>query len=327
MSYGLRKIALAGAFALIGPALISAHAAEPAYPNRAIMIVLPVTPGGGTDTVVRVIASKLSDRLKQPVAIENKPGAGGNIAAEYVAQRPADGYTLLAVTASHATNPSLYKHMGYDPIRDFAPIVQLTSQPYLFVVNPSVPVHNVKDFVAWAKSRPDGFTFASSGTGLLGHLGMEMFCGLAGLKGVHVPYNGAGPALVDTIAGHVDAFFPTVVSGGPQVKQGTLRAIGVTGKTRLATFPDVPTVAEQGYPDFEVLGWYGLLAPAQTAKPVIELLNKTVVEILHDPEVIARIQADGAEPAGGTPEQFDALIRSEKERWAKVVRASGLSPN
>jgi tripartite-type tricarboxylate transporter receptor subunit TctC len=324
----LAKIAVAGAFALLGSAaLIPARAAESAYPNRQIMIVLPVTPGGGTDMVVRIIGIKLADRLKQTVLIENKPGAGGNIAAEYVARRPPDGYTLLAVTASHATNPSIYKHMSYDPIRDFAPITQLTSQPYLFVVNPSVPAHNVKEFVAWAKSRPNGFTFASSGTGLLGHLGMEMFDGLADIKGVHVPYKGAGPALVDTIGGQVNAFFPTVVSGGPQVKQGTLRAIGVTGRTRLPTFPDVPTVAEQGYPNFEVLGWYGLLAPAGTPKPIVDLLNKSIVEVLHDPEVVAHIKADGAEPVGSTPEEFAALIRSEKERWAKVVQSSGLPAN
>jgi tripartite-type tricarboxylate transporter receptor subunit TctC len=299
-----------------------AHAADAPFPNRPIRFVLPVTPGGGTDTIARIVGQKLSASLGQPVIIDNRPGAGGNIAEELVAHSPPDGYTLVVVTASHATNPSLYGKLSYDPLKDLVPVTQFTSQPYLFVVNPSVPAKTVSEFVAYAKSR-DAVTYASSGSGLLGHLGMEQFKLLADFKTIHIPYKGAGPALIDTISGQTEAFFPTVVSGLPFVKQGKVRALAITSAKRSPLAPDVPTFAESGYPGFEVSGWYGLLAPAGTPPSVIKILHDACVAVLALPEVRAQIAADGAEPVGNTPAEFDAYIRDQAVRWGKVVAASG----
>ncbi|MPS25768.1 MAG: tripartite tricarboxylate transporter substrate binding protein [Alcaligenaceae bacterium] len=292
------------------------------YPERPIRLVLPVAPGGGTDIVSRIVAEKLAAGLGQSVIVENRGGAGGNIAAEMVARAKPDGYTLLVVTASHATNPNLYRNLPFDTLKDFIPITQLTSQPYLFVVNPQLPVKSVPQFVAYAKKTP-GVTYASSGSGLLGHLGMEQLKMLAGFDAIHVPYKGASPALVDTIAGHTQAFFPTVVSGLPFVRDGKVRVIGVTSSKRLSLLPDVPTVAEAGYPDYSVYGWYGLLAPAGTPKEIIDRLHDETVKVLGMADVRAKIAADGAEPIGSTPEQFDAYIRSEMERWGVVIKQSG----
>ena len=295
------------------------------YPGKAIRIVLPVTPGGGTDIIGRMVAQKLSAACGQQVVIDNRGGAGGNIAAEIVAKSPADGYTLIIVTASHATNPSLYKKMNYDPVRDFAPITQLTTQAYIFVVHPSVPVKTIREFIALSKSKKGGLTYASSGAGLLGHLGMELLKSLGKFEGIHVPYKGAGPAMVDAVAGQVDAFVPTMISGLPQVKSGRVRAIAVTSLKRSSLLPEVPTVAEQGFPGYEVNGWYGLLAPTGTPKEVVGYLHSEVGKILNLPDVKERMAGDGADPVGNTPQEFDTYIRSEMVKWDKVVKQSGAS--
>jgi tripartite-type tricarboxylate transporter receptor subunit TctC len=217
------------------------------FPAKPVRIVVGLAPGGGTDIVARHVGQKLSPAIGQQVVIDNRPGASGNIAAELVARSPADGYTLIVVTASHAVNPSLYKKLSYDPIKDFSPITQLTSQPYIFVVHPSLPVKNVKEYIALSKTRKGGLTYASSGSGLLGHLGMELLKTMGKFEGTHIPYKGANPALVDTISGQVEAFFPTIISGLPQVKAKKVRAIAVTTVQRSPLLPDVPTVAEQGF--------------------------------------------------------------------------------
>ena len=309
---------------LLAVAATGALAADKAtsFPTRPIRLVLPVPPGGGTDIIARTIAQYLAPALGQPVIIDNKPGAGGNLAEDIVAKSTPDGYTLAVVTAAHATNPKLYEKLSYDPLKDLVPITQLTSQPYLFVVNNNVPAKTVPEFVAWAKKK-DAVTYASSGSGLLGHLGMEEFKLRAGFKTIHIPYKGAAPALTDTMGGQTEAFFPTVVSGLPQVKAGKLRAIAVTSAKRSPLLPDVPTVAESGYPGFEVNGWYGLLAPAGTPPEIIARLHDEVVKVLALPEVREKIAADGAEPVGNTPTEFDAYIRSEAVKWAKVIKESG----
>lgn len=293
------------------------------FPAKSLRIVVGLAPGGGTDIVARMVGQRLGAAIGQQVIIDNRPGASGNIAAEIVAKSPADGYTLIVVTASHAINPSLYSKMNYDPIKDFSAVTQLTAQPYLFVVNPSVPAKTVKEFVALAKSRKGGLTYASSGSGLLGHLGMELLKYQAKFEAVHIPYKGASPALVDTIAGQVDAFFPTIISGLPHVKSGKVRVIGVTTLKRAALLPDVPTVAEQGYPGYEVNGWYGMLAPAGTPKDVIAYLNREVGNVLRSAEGKERLAAEGAEGVGNTPEQFAAYMQSEMIKWDKVVKLSG----
>ncbi len=298
-------------------------AAAQNYPAKPIRILVGLAPGGGTDIITRMVGQKLGTAINQQVVVDNRAGAAGNIAAELVAKAPPDGYTLIVVTASHAVNPSLYKKLGYDPIKDFTPITQLTSQPYLFVVHPSVPVRNVKDYIALSKTRKGGLTYASSGSGLLGHLGMELLMSQGNFKGIHVPYKGAGPALLDTMAGQVDAFFPTIISGLPYAKSGKVRAIGITSTKRSKLLPDVATVAEQGFPGYEVSGWYGMLAPAGLPKEVLAVLYGETAKVLKMQDIKDRMAGDGAEPVGNTPEEFGAYIQSEMVKWAKVVKQSG----
>jgi tripartite-type tricarboxylate transporter receptor subunit TctC len=307
-------------------ALACAYAANaPAqnFPAKAVRMVVGLAPGGGTDIITRMVGSKLGPAMNQQVVVDNRPGAAGNIAAELVARSAPDGYTLLVATASHAVNPSLYKKMGYDPIKDFSPVTQLTAQPYLLVVHPSLPAKNVKEYVALSKTRKGGLTYASSGSGLLGHLAMELLKTMGKFEGTHIPYKGANPALIDTMSGQVEAFFPTIISGLPQVKNGKVRAIAVTTAQRSALLPNVPTIAEQGFPGYEVSGWYGLLAPAGTPKEVVAYLNTEVVKVLRQNEMKERMGADGAIAVGNTPDQFAAYIRSEMEKYAKVIKASG----
>ncbi|HYC45828.1 MAG TPA: tripartite tricarboxylate transporter substrate binding protein [Burkholderiales bacterium] len=293
------------------------------FPSKPIRFVVGLAPGGGTDIVARMVGQKLSQNVNQQVIVDNRPGASGNIAAELVARSAPDGYTLLVTTASHVINPALYKKLSYDPIKDFAPVTQLTAQPYIFVVHPTAPAKNVKEFIALARSRKDGLTYASSGAGLLGHLAMELLKSTAKFQATHVPYKGAAPALMATISGEVDAFFPTIISGTPQVKNGKLRAIAVTTTQRSPLLPNVPTVAEQGFPSYEVSGWYGLLAPAAVPKDVLAALNAETVKVLRDPEIKQRMSNEGAMPVGNTPEQFAKYMTSEAAKWAKVVKASG----
>ena len=297
--------------------------AQNTYPNRPIKIVLPVSAGGGTDIVTRNIAQQLSKILGESVIVDNKPGAGGNLAADQVAHAKPDGYTLIVVTASHATNSNLYKKLSYDPIKDFSPISQLTSQPYLFVVNNNVPAKTIKEFIAFAQTNKNT-NYASSGKGLLGHLGMEQLKIVGNFDATHIPYKGAGPALIDTVSGHVHAFLPTIVSGLPFAKQGQVRLIAVTSPNRLPSLPNIPTIAESGFPGYEVLGWYGLLAPAGTPRQVITKLYEAVKQVLNNPEVKEKMSADGADPVGSTPEQFEEFLSKERVRWAKIIKASGI---
>jgi tripartite-type tricarboxylate transporter receptor subunit TctC len=297
--------------------------AQNTYPNRPIKIVLPVSAGGGTDIVTRNIAQQLSKILGESVIVDNKPGAGGNLAADQVAHAKPDGYTLIVVTASHATNSSLYKKLSYDPIKDFLPISQLTSQPYLFVVNNNVPAKTIKEFITFAQTNKNT-NYASSGKGLLGHLGMEQLKMAGNFDATHIPYKGAGPALIDTVSGHVHAFLPTIVSGLPFAKQGQVRLIAVTSPNRLPSLPNIPTIAESGFPGYEVLGWYGLLAPVGTPRQVIIKLYEAVKQALNNPEVKEKMSADGADPVGSTPEQFEEFLSKERIRWAKIIKASGI---
>ena len=297
--------------------------AQNVYPNRPIKIVLPVSAGGGTDIVTRNIAQQLSKILGESVIVDNKPGAGGNLAADQVAHAKPDGYTLIVVTASHATNSNLYKKLSYDPIKDFSPISQLTSQPYLFVVNNNVPAKTIKEFIAFAQTNKNT-NYASSGKGLLGHLGMEQLKIVGNFDATHIPYKGAGPALIDTVSGHVHAFLPTIVSGLPFAKQGQVRLIAVTSPNRLPSLPNIPTLAESGFPGYEVLGWYGLLAPVGTPRQVITKLYEAVKQALNNPDVKDKMSADGADPVGSTPEQFEEFLSKERVRWAKIIKASGI---
>lgn len=293
------------------------------YPNHAVRLVLPVTLGGGADVIARMVGQKLGAALGQQFVIDNRGGAGGNIAGEIVAKSEPDGYTLIMVLSSHAINPSLYKKMTYDPIKDFASITLLATTPFVLVVHPSLPVKNVKDFIALSKTKKGGLPYASSGAGLLAHLAMELLKTRGNFEATHIPYKGTGAAMVDTVAGHVAANFPTMISGLQLIKSGKLHAIGVTSLQRSTLLPEVPTIAEQGFPGYEVNGWYGLLAPAGTPREIIALLNANAVRALKMQDVRERMALDGAAPVGNTPEEFAAYIQSEMNKWAKVVKQSG----
>ena len=310
--------------------LLSAAAltfAQPAwpqgYPAKPIRLVLPVAPGGGSDIIVRIVTQKLIPTVGQQFVIDYRGGANGNIAHDLVAKAAPDGYTLLWVNAGIATNAGLYRKLNHDPVKDFTPITQLTSQSYVFVAHPSVPVKSVAEFVALSHVRKGGLVYASTGAGSLPHLGMELLKIQAGVAGIHIPYKGAGPALIDLVGGQVDVMMPTMISGTPFVKAGKLRALGVTSATRSTLLPSVPTVAEQGFPRFEVSGWYGMLAPAGTSKEAIALLNMEIVKVLRLPDVAERILHDGAVAVGNTPEAFGAYITSEIAKWRPVIKASG----
>ena len=297
-------------------------AAQP-YPAKPIRLVLPVAPGGGSDIIVRVVTQKITSAIGQQFVIDYRGGANGNIAHDLVAKAAPDGYTLLWVNAGIATNASLYRKLNHDPIRDFTAITQLTSQSYVFVAHPSVPVKNVQEFVALSKSRGGGLVYASTGAGSLPHLGMELLKIQARVNGTHIPYKGAGPALIDVMGGQVDVMMPTMIAGTPLVKTGKLRALAVTSVKRSALLPAVASVAEQGYPGFEVSGWYGMLAPAGTPREAITLLNAEIVKALRLPDVGERLAGDGAVAVGNTPEEFGAYIKSEMAKWGPVIKASG----
>lgn len=301
-----------------------ASAQQTNYPVRAIRLVVPSSPGGGTDITARLVAPKLSEFLGQQVVIENRSGAGTMIGGEVVARAAPDGYTLLMGISTLAINPAMYKKVPYDALRDFAPISQVVSLPNILVAHPSLPVKSVKDLVAFAKARPAQINFASAGMGTSPHLSMELLLTMTGLKMIHVPYKGSGQGVVDVLAGHVSLMTPSILTGLPYVKDGRLRALGVTSAKRAAGAPDIPTIAEAGVPGYEATQWFGMLAPAGTPADIVSRLHKEVVRVLAIPDMRERFAADGAEPVGSTPEEFLAYIRSETAKWAGVIKQAGI---
>ena len=305
-------------------ACIASGAFAQPYPNHAIRLVVPFPAGGTTDILARDVAKKLTDTFGQSVVVDNRPGAGGNIGADLVAKAPPDGYTLLMGTVgTHAINPSLYAKMTYDHVKDFAPVVLVAGVPNVLVVNPSVPVNSVADLIKLAKSKPGAINFASSGSGTSIHLSGELFKTMTGVDMTHVPYKGSAPALQDLMGGQVQVMFDNLPSSLALIKAGKLRAVAVTSLKRSPALPDVPTVAESGVPGFEASSWFGILAPAGTPAPIVAKLNAEVNKWLQSPEGKDQLLAQGAEVAGGSPEQFAAHIRAETDKWAKVVKASG----
>ena len=314
---------------VVGIALANAALAQPRpeetakdYPNRTIRLVVPSSPGGGTDIIARQLSVKLTERWGQQVIVDNRPGAGQMIGISLVAKSPPDGYTLVMTATPLAVNTVLYKKVPYDPIRDFAPVTQVAAMPNLLVTHPTLPVRNVKQMIALAKSRPGELTYASSGIGTGPHLSMELFNHMAGIKLEHVPYKGTGPALLDTMSGHVPLLMSTLLPPLPHLKTGRLRALGVTSAKRVSSLPDVPTVAEDGVAGYEVVGWYGIAAPAGTPQPVVAKLQTEISAILHAPEMRDKLAADGAEAVGSKPEEFGAFLKSEIDKWGKVVKAA-----
>ena len=303
--------------------LASATALAQSYPAKPVRVVVPYPPGGPTDIVARVVSQKLTEQTGQQFLVENRAGAGGNIGAEAVARAPADGYTLLVATTAHAINPSLFKQLGYDLQKDFAPVSQLTGGPLVIVANPSLPAKDVRELIALAKAKPGALNFASSGNGQSTHLSAELFSSMAGIKMNHVPYKGSAPALTDVIAGQADLMFDTMLSAMPQVKTGKLKALAVTSAARSPAAPDLPTVAESGLPGYEAIAWNGLLAPAGTPKDVVATLNAELKRTLELPEIRERFAAQGFGAAWSPPANYSAFIQAELAKWAKVVKASG----
>ena len=305
---------------------IGAHAsaAAQAYPQKPIRLVVGVPAGGTTGVVARLVGQKLGEQLGQQVVIENRGGAGGNIGAELVAKAPPDGYTLFLATIGTMTiNPSLYSKMPFDTLRDFAAISQLTSMPQLLVVHPSVPVKSVKELIAYAKARPGQLNFASGGAGTAIHLAGELFRTMAGVDMVHVAYKGSAPAMTDLIGGQVTVMFDQILTALPHVQSGKLRALGVTTEKRSPAAPQIPTIAEAALPGYAVTTWHGLLAPAGTPREVVNRLSSETARALQSPDIRDRFAAQGVDPVSSTPEQFAAMMKSELEKWRKVIAASG----
>ncbi|HEV2009137.1 MAG TPA: tripartite tricarboxylate transporter substrate binding protein [Burkholderiales bacterium] len=317
----LSAIALAAALQSPG-----ADAAD--YPVRQVRMIVGAVTGGGVDITARVVAAKLSELLGQQFFVDNRPGAGGNIGSEVVAKSAPDGYTLLMGTiAVLAINPSLYKDLPVDPVRDFAPISRAADSTNILVVHPALPVKNVKQLIALAKTRPGELVYGSSGVGTAGHLSGELFSSMAAVKMVHVPYKGGPPSMIDLIAGRLQLVFATAVVAVPQINAGKIKALAVTTAKRSVFAPELPTIAEAGLPGFEANNWYGLVAPAKTPGDVLSRLNKEVVALLKLPDVKETLFKQGIEAAPGTAEEFGAYIKSEITKWGRIVKASGATAN
>ncbi|MBI3069032.1 MAG: tripartite tricarboxylate transporter substrate binding protein [Betaproteobacteria bacterium] len=294
------------------------------YPMKPIRMVVPYAAGGGVDIIARVIAHELSKILGQSVVVENRAGASGTIGGEFVAKAAPDGYTLLMIGTPYVIVPSLFARMPYDAVKDFAPISQVTSQPYIMGVHPSVPAKSVREFIALAKSRPGQLNYGSAGPGTTPHMATELLKTLTGIDLVHVPYNGGARATIALISGEITMLFGTLPPFLPLVKAGKIRPLAMSSLKRSFAAPELPTVAESGVPGFEVISWFGLLAPAKTPKEIVAKLHAEIAKLVRTPAIKGRLATDGSDPVGSTPEELGAYIQAEITKWGKVVRASGM---
>ncbi len=304
-------------------ALLAGSVAAQPYPSKSVRVISGFPPGSGADITARVIGVKLYEATGQQFFVENRPGAGSNIAAEVAAKSAPDGYTLFIGTVANTINATLYSKLPFDFVRDFAPVALTTAAPNVLVVHPSVPARSVKELVALAKSRPGQLNFASAGTGTAPHLSGELFNAMAGVKMTHIPYKGSPPAVIDLVAGSVDVMFSPASTVLPHVKSGRLRALAVTTAARLPSLPELPTVAESGLKGYETITWFGFVAPAKTPPAIVTRLNAEIVKALALPDVRSQFELQGIEILGGTPERFADYIREEIAKWARVIRLSG----
>lgn len=321
MPKGVSRI---GAAALVLSLIAAAPCPAQTYPSRQIELVVPFVAGGTTDTVARLISQRLSDRFGQPAIVNNRPGGGSSIGTAAVAKAAPDGHTLLVTTIAFAINASLQKQ-PYDAVKDFVPITEIASIPLMLVVHNSLSVNTIKEFIEYSKAQPSGLDYATSGPGTSTHLAAEMFKTMTGAKLVHVPYKGNAEVLNALLGGHVKVHFALTASTLQHVRSGALRVLAVTTEKRLPDLPDVPTVAELGYPDYEISSWQGVFAPAGTPKDIVGKLNGEIVAMLQTPEVQARITREGAVPVGSSPKQWSERFRNEVDKWAKVAKSAGLS--
>ncbi|HZS65842.1 MAG TPA: tripartite tricarboxylate transporter substrate binding protein [Burkholderiales bacterium] len=306
--------------------LFAAHAMAQSYPSRPVKIVVPATPGGAIDLIARTLGEKLTPALGQPVVVENKPGAANNLGTDFVAKSPPDGYTLVIVASSHATNKHLYKDLPYDPVKDFEPVVYTHVVPLLLAVHPSIPAKNVQQLTAWVKANPDKAIYASSGPGSSLHMAAELYMQMTGTRMHHVPYKGSSAAHPDLLAGRTAMIFDTITAVRGHVKAGTLRAIAVTTLKRASSMSELPTIAESGLPGYDAATWGGILAPAGTPKPVLAKLNGAINAALKQDDVRTRLGGAGIEIQGGTPEEFGAVIKAEIDKWGRIVKQAGIQP-
>lgn len=303
-----------------------AGAQQTAYPSKTIRIIASQAPGGGIDTVCRIVAPRLSDAVGQTVIVDNRPGANGSLAAEITVKSPPDGYTLmLGAVGNLATNVLFYKKLGYDPQRDLAPVTSAVLSVNVLVVHPSVPARSVKELIALARKRPDDLAYGTSGTGGAGHLAGALFQYLTKIRILHVPYKGGGPAMIDLVAGQTQIGFASQPSSAGFIRDGRLRALGVTTAHRSKLFPELPTIAEAGVPGYESHAWYGFVVPAKTPQPIVSRLNQEIVRILNSHEVSQAMFAQGLEVWTKTPDAFGAYIRSEAEKWTRVIKQAGIN--
>jgi tripartite-type tricarboxylate transporter receptor subunit TctC len=312
------RLLAAGLIALAAP-----YAAAQQYPSKPVRIIVPFAPGGGSDFTARLMAQKLTERYGQSFIVENRAGAGGNLGAELALKAPPDGYTLLLISASYTVNPSVYK-LSFDPIKDIAPVIQISGGPYVVAVHPSVPAKTLAEFVNYARAQPEKLAYGSSGNGSVMHVSTAYFLDSAKIKVLHVPYKGTGPALQDTLGGQVQLIFGAVPTTLPHVKAGKLRGLAVTTQKRIAAAPELPTIAESGYPEYEVTNWHGLVAPRGVPREIIEQLNRDINSMLGSEDFKKVLANDGLEPAGGPSSRFAEVLARETARWAKVVQQAGI---
>jgi tripartite-type tricarboxylate transporter receptor subunit TctC len=309
-------------FIAIGMVLATAAAAQN-YPTKSVRIIAPFAPGGGTDFIARVAAQKLTETLGQQVIVENRPGAGGALGAELGAKATPDGYTLTLIAGSYSVNPALYK-LNFDPVSDITPIIQLSQGPFLIVAHPSLPIRTAKDLIALAKSKPGVLNYASSGTGSIVHLATALFADMAGIKMVHIPYKGTGPAITDTMAGQTQLLWGSIAATLPQTKNGRLRAIAVSTGKRVEAAPEVPTVNESGLKGYDVILWHGLIGPRGLPKPILDRVNGDLNKILQNKDMQDKLAGDGVTAAGGASDTFGALIKRDIDVWRKIVQKAGV---
>jgi tripartite-type tricarboxylate transporter receptor subunit TctC len=327
-----RRLAALAASSVLAPLLGGRTAAAQAasvqgWPSRVVKLVVPFTPGGGIDSIGRILGARLTEIWGQQVVIENKPGAGGNIASEFVARSAPDGYTMYITAAGLAVNRYLFESINYDPLADFAPVTLICLFPNVLVVPNSSPLRSVGDLVAQAKGEPGKLTFASPGHGSSPHMSAELFKYMAKVNMTHVPYRGASPAYTDVIAGRVDCTFAVMASGLPLVRSGQLRALGVTTATRVATAPEIPTIAESGMPGYDTSSWFAFFVPAKTPAEIIAKIHTDTVAVLAEPQIRAKLDALGVVVVGSTPQQLGAHLKAETERWAPVIKAANIRVN
>jgi tripartite-type tricarboxylate transporter receptor subunit TctC len=320
----LAPLALAIAAATLWPPAAAKAQSPATYPARPIRILVGFQPGGGSDIMARAAGQKLAERWNAAVVTDNRPGAGGTIAMEIARKSAADGYTLLIISGSLVTNATLVTRTPYDLRTTFAPITQLTSQPYVLLAHPSVPAKTVRELIAHAKANPDKLNYASSGNGSSAHLGMELFKSLTQVKMEHIPYKGSGPALIDLLGGQVQLLLASAISSAPHLNSGKLRALGVTSGKRSPNLPQLPTIAEAGVPGYDVTGWYGIVAPAGTAPAIVAKLSAELGRAMHTPEVVEKLAADGTEALTSSPEEFRTTITKEIDKWTQLVKTTGL---